>query len=54
MFVGIASITIQYESVNNLLAAEVFELNEQGQATRVQCHYKQLNINQTNQNEQLY
>jgi hypothetical protein len=26
-FVGVASITLQYESVNNLIAAEVFELN---------------------------
>jgi len=41
VFTGIASVTIQYESVNNLIAAEVFELNEQGLAIRVQCHYRE-------------
>jgi hypothetical protein len=40
-FVGVASITLQYESVNNLIAAEVFELNSDGLAKRVQCHYIQ-------------
>ena len=42
IFVGITSITLQYKSVNNLLAAEVFELNEKGLVKRVQCHYKAL------------
>ena len=42
VFIGIASITLQYKSVNNLLAAEVFELNEQALVMRVQCHYKEL------------
>jgi len=42
VFVGIASITLQYKSVNNLLAAEVFELNKQGLVIRVQCHYKEI------------
>jgi hypothetical protein len=37
--VGVASITLQYESVNNLIAAEVFELNSDGLVKRVQCHY---------------
>jgi hypothetical protein len=41
IFIGVASITIQYKSVNNLLAAEVFELNDKGLAIRVQCHYHQ-------------
>lgn len=41
VFLGIASITLQYKSVSNLLAAEVFELNTQGLAFRVQCHYTQ-------------
>lgn len=41
VFIGVASITIQYKSVNNLLAAEVFELNDKGLAIRVQCHYHQ-------------
>jgi hypothetical protein len=40
-FVGVASITLQYESVNNLIAAEVFELNSDGLVKRVQCHYIQ-------------
>jgi hypothetical protein len=41
VFIGVASITIQYKSANNLLAAEVFELNDKGLAIRVQCHYHQ-------------
>jgi hypothetical protein len=41
VFVGVSSITLQYESVNNLIAAEVFELNSDGLVTRVQCHYTQ-------------
>ena len=41
VFIGVASITILYQSVNKLLAAEVFELNDKGLATRVQCHYTQ-------------
>lgn len=40
-FLGVSSITLQYESVNNLIAAEVFELNSQGLVKRVQCHYTQ-------------
>lgn len=40
VFVGVASVTIHYERVNNLIAAEVFEINENWKATRVQCHYK--------------
>ena len=42
VFIGVSSITLQYNSVNNLLAAEVFELNEDGLVVRVQCHYKEL------------
>jgi hypothetical protein len=38
-FVGVSSITLQYKSVNNLIAAEVFEFNRDGLAKRVQCHY---------------
>jgi hypothetical protein len=38
-FIGVSSITLQYESVNNLIAAEVFELNSRGLVKRVQCHY---------------
>ncbi len=41
VFAGVASVVLHYQSVNNLIAAEVFELNEQGLATRVQCHYYQ-------------
>jgi len=39
MFVGVRSLVLQYQSVNGLIAAEVFELNDQGLACRVQCHY---------------
>ncbi len=41
VFVGVASVVLHYQSVNNLIAAEVFELNERGLAARVQCHYYQ-------------
>jgi len=41
VFLGVASITLHYQSVNNLIAAEVFELNDKGLASRVQCHYHQ-------------
>ena len=41
VFLGVASVTLHYESVNNLIAAEVFEINNQGVASRVQCHYYQ-------------
>ena len=44
VFVGVASVTLQYKSVNNLLAAEVFELNDRRLVKRVQCHYKYLTI----------
>lgn len=40
-FVGVHSLTLYYQSVNNMVAAEVFELNARGLATRVQCHYSQ-------------
>lgn len=38
-FRGVHSIVLQYTSVNNLIAAEVFELNDAGLVQRVQCHY---------------
>ncbi len=41
VFVGVTSVVLQYRSVNNLIAAEVFEFDEQGLASRVQCHYYQ-------------
>jgi hypothetical protein len=41
IFLGISSVTLQYISVNNLVAAEVFEFNERGLVSRVQCHYAQ-------------
>lgn len=40
IYVGVGSVTIEYESVNNLIAAEVFELDEQSLVKRVQCHYQ--------------
>ena len=42
VFIGVASVTLLYQSVNNSMAAEVFELNDEGLVTRVQCHYTQL------------
>ena len=39
VFIGVASVTLEYQSVNNLIAAEVFELNDKGLVSRVQCHY---------------
>ena len=39
VFFGVRSVVIQYRSVNNLNAAEVFEFNEQSLVNRVQCHY---------------
>lgn len=39
VFFGVRSIVVQYQSVNNLNAAEVFEFDEQGLVCRVQCHY---------------
>ena len=41
VFAGVGSVTLFYQSVNNLLAAEVFELNDKGLVTHVQCHYCQ-------------
>lgn len=36
---GVRSVTVCYESVNNLDAAEVMELDGQGRVVRAQCHY---------------
>ncbi len=41
VFTGVHSITLHYQSVNHQVAAEVFELNEEGLVMRVQCHYYQ-------------
>lgn len=41
VFVGVRSVAIHYQSVNNLIAAEVFEINDKGLVSRVQCHYQQ-------------
>lgn len=38
---GVNSLTLIYTSVNNLLAAEVMELNREGLIQRVQAHYCQ-------------
>ena len=38
VFIGVRSIVIHYQTVNDLIAAEVFELNDKGLAVRVQCH----------------
>jgi hypothetical protein len=39
VFVGIDTLAIYYTSVNDRLACEVFQLNEQGKAVTVFCHY---------------
>lgn len=39
VYVGIDTLVIQYTSVNDRLASEVFHLNEQGKAQNVYCHY---------------
>jgi ketosteroid isomerase-like protein len=36
---GVRSVTVCYESVNDLMAAEVMELDDAGAITRVLCHY---------------
>lgn len=36
---GVRSVTICYESVNDLMAAEVMEIDGQGRIERVQAHY---------------
>jgi hypothetical protein len=36
---GQRSVVLQYQSVNNLIAAEVFEFDDAGLVCRVQCHY---------------
>ena len=41
VFFGVRSLVIQYLSVNNLTASEVFEFDENGLVSRVQCHYDQ-------------
>ncbi|MFQ5515185.1 MAG: nuclear transport factor 2 family protein [Myxococcota bacterium] len=38
---GVRSVTLYYRSVNNLLAAEVFELGPSGRVRRVLCHYSE-------------
>lgn len=38
-FVGINTVVLYYTSVNGRIAAEVFELNEQGKAIKVYCNY---------------
>lgn len=42
LLTGVKSVVLSYKSVNNLLAAEVMELNDEGKVTRVNAHY--LNI----------
>lgn len=39
VFIGVRSVVMRYQSVNNLVAAEVFEFNTDGLVARVQCHY---------------
>lgn len=39
---GVSSLTLVYRSINNLLAAEVFELDGTQRISRVLAHYKPL------------
>ena len=39
VFVGIDTLVIQYTSVNNRQASEVFQLDKAGKAHTVYCHY---------------
>ncbi len=39
VFIGVRSVVLRYQSVNNLVAAEAFEFNMDGLVARVQCHY---------------
>lgn len=39
VLIGVQSITLTYESVNNLMAAEVMEFTPKGQVMRVTAHY---------------
>jgi hypothetical protein len=38
-FIGVNTIVIYYTSVNDRLAAETFQLNENGKVLSVYCHY---------------
>lgn len=40
VLLGVGSVTLHYRSVNNLSAAEVMELDEEGRVTRVLAHYR--------------
>lgn len=37
--IGVESVVLQYHSVNNRIASEVFLLDESGRAREVLCHY---------------
>ena len=39
IFAGVRSVTVYYESVNDLMAAEVMELDDERTITRVLAHY---------------
>ncbi len=39
IYAGISTLAIHYKSVNNRIAVEVFELNEEGKAVKVFCNY---------------
>lgn len=39
LFTGVNTVLICYTSVNQRMAAELFELNEEGKAVRVYCNY---------------
>lgn len=39
VFWGVKSVVLRYQSVSNLIAVEVFELDNKGLVSRVQCHY---------------
>jgi len=39
VFLGVRSVMVYYESVNNLMAAEAMELDDRGLIARVLAHY---------------
>ena len=39
VLLGVGSVVLIYDSINNLVAAEMMERNAAGQATRVSAHY---------------
>ncbi len=41
VYAGVASVVLEYDSVNGLIAAETFVLDSSVRATQVLCHYRE-------------